>query len=152
MRVSLGCGRDREPTPPDFGAASAAHAAPLTRTEKKGRRTRPFLARFARVYSTVSPSTETVMCIANLALLTGSIGVPGAGVNPLRGQNNVQGASDAGLIPMVYPDYQSVEKPQIRNLFEEFWHATLDPKRGLTVVEIMTAIHADKIKAMYIMG
>src|SRR5262249_5582410 len=70
----------------------------------------------------------------------------------LRGQNNVQGASDAGLIPMLYPDYQSVEKDEVRQLFESFWGTSLDPKRGLTVVEIMNAVHAGQIRGMYIEG
>ncbi len=96
--------------------------------------------------------TDNARCLIALALVTGQIGRPGTGLHPLRGQNNVQGASDAGLIPMVYPDYQSVENQSIREQYEKFWGVPLDPKRGLTVVEIMTAIHADKIKAMYIMG
>ena len=81
-------------------------------------------------------------CLIALALVTGQIGRPGTGLHPLRGQNNVQGASDAGLIPMVYPDYQSVERPEIRGIFEAAWGRALDPQRGLTVVEIMHAIHA----------
>ena len=64
----------------------------------------------------------------------------------------MQGASDAGLIPMFFPDYQPVEDPETRGFFEELWGAKLDPKRGLTVVEIMDAIHADTIRGMYIMG
>jgi formate dehydrogenase major subunit len=70
----------------------------------------------------------------------------------LRGQNNVQGASDAGLIPMFFPDYKSVEDPQIRARYEDAWGTKLDPKKGLTVVEIMAAVHHDVIKGMYIMG
>jgi formate dehydrogenase major subunit len=70
----------------------------------------------------------------------------------LRGQNNVQGASDVGLIPMYYPDYKSVENVDIRGQYENFWGQTLDPKRGLTVVEIIDDIHAGGIKGMYIMG
>jgi formate dehydrogenase major subunit len=70
----------------------------------------------------------------------------------LRGQNNVQGASDAGLIPMFYPDYQHVEREQVRGVFEEFWGQELDRKRGLTVVEIMNAIHDGTIRGMYIEG
>jgi formate dehydrogenase major subunit len=96
--------------------------------------------------------TDNARCLIALALVTGQVGRPGTGLHPLRGQNNVQGASDAGLIPMVYPDYQSVESPSVRELYEKFWGVPLDPRRGLTVVEIMTAVHADKIKAMYIMG
>src|SRR5205085_10204626 len=86
------------------------------------------------------------------SLITGQIGRPGTGLHPLRGQNNVQGASDAGLIPMFFPDYQSVEDPEIRAKYELAWNIKLDPKRGLTVVEIMNAVHADVIKGMYIMG
>jgi formate dehydrogenase major subunit len=96
--------------------------------------------------------TDNARCLIALALITGQVGRPGTGLHPLRGQNNVQGASDSGLIPMVFPDYQSVEMPEIRSRFEKFWDAKLDPKRGLTVVEIMNAIHADEIRAMYIMG
>ena len=80
------------------------------------------------------------------------MGRPGTGLHPLRGQNNVQGASDAGLIPMVFPDYQSVEDPAIRKMYEDFWGTELDPKRGLTVVEIMNAAYDRKIKGMYILG
>ncbi len=96
--------------------------------------------------------TDNARCLIALALVTGQIGRPGTGLHPLRGQNNVQGASDAGLIPMVYPDYQSVEKSDVREMFEKFWGVSLDPKRGLTVVEIMKAILAGQIKAMYIQG
>jgi formate dehydrogenase major subunit len=96
--------------------------------------------------------TDNARCLIALALVTGQIGRPGTGLHPLRGQNNVQGASDAGLIPMVYPDYQSVEDPDVRAKFEGLWQTSLDPKRGLTVVEIMDAIHAGQIKGMYIMG
>jgi formate dehydrogenase major subunit len=96
--------------------------------------------------------TDNARCLITLALITGQIGRPGTGLHPLRGQNNVQGASDAGLIPMVYPDYQSVEDPKIQDLFQEFWGQPLDPKRGLTVVEIINAIHAGQIRGMYIEG
>lgn len=96
--------------------------------------------------------TDNTRCLIALALATGQIGRPGTGLHPLRGQNNVQGASDAGLIPMFFPDYKSVEDPKTRSFYEAFWNTKLDPKRGLTVVEIMDAVHADKIKGMYIMG
>jgi formate dehydrogenase major subunit len=96
--------------------------------------------------------TDNARCLIALALVTGQIGRPGTGLHPLRGQNNVQGASDAGLIPMVYPDYQSVEDPKVRERFEALWQTPLDDKRGLTVVEIMDAVHAGEIKGMYIMG
>lgn len=96
--------------------------------------------------------TDNARCLIDLALITGQVGRPGTGLHPLRGQNNVQGASDAGLIPMVFPDYQSVEAPGIRSKFEEFWKTELDPEKGLTVVEIMDAVHEGVIRGMYVMG
>jgi formate dehydrogenase major subunit len=96
--------------------------------------------------------TDNSRCLIALSVITGQIGRPGTGLHPLRGQNNVQGASDAGLIPMMYPDYRSVENPDIRGQYEDVWGRALDPKRGLTVVEIMDAIHAGSIKGMYVMG
>jgi formate dehydrogenase major subunit len=96
--------------------------------------------------------TDNARCLIALALTTGQVGRPGTGLHPLRGQNNVQGASDAGLIPMVYPDYQSVANPQVRGKFETLWQTPLDDKPGLTVVEIMDAVHAGQIRGMYIMG
>ena len=96
--------------------------------------------------------TDNARCLISLALMTGQVGRPGTGLHPLRGQNNVQGASDVGLIPMVFPDYQSVEAGPIRERFEDFWGTELDPKRGLTVVEIMNAAYDGAIKGMYIMG
>ncbi|GMQ89814.1 MAG: formate dehydrogenase subunit alpha [Gammaproteobacteria bacterium] len=96
--------------------------------------------------------TDNARCLIALAMVTGHVGRPGTGLHPLRGQNNVQGASDAGLIPMMYPDYQSVEAADIRAHFEDVWSTPLDARRGLTVVEIMDAVHADQIKGVYIMG
>ena len=96
--------------------------------------------------------TDNARCLIAMALTTGQVGRPGTGLHPLRGQNNVQGASDAGLIPMFMPDYRSVETANIREEFEDLWGRPLDPVKGLTVVEIIDAIHADQIKGMYIMG
>ena len=96
--------------------------------------------------------TDNTRCLIAMALSTGQIGRPGTGLHPLRGQNNVQGASDAGLIPMFFPDYKSVEDPEVRAGYEAKWGVKLDPKRGLTVVEIMDAVHDDRISGMYIMG
>ena len=96
--------------------------------------------------------TDNARCLIALSMITGQVGRPGTGLHPLRGQNNVQGASDAGLIPMMYPDYQSVEAEDGRARFQDAWGTPLDPQRGLTVVEIMDAVHADVIKGMYIMG
>jgi len=96
--------------------------------------------------------TDNARGLIALALVTGHVGRPGTGLHPLRGQNNVQGASDAGLIPMFYPDYKSVEDDGNRQRYEDFWGTTLDRKRGLTVVEIMNAILAGQVRAMYILG
>jgi formate dehydrogenase major subunit len=96
--------------------------------------------------------TDNARCLIALALICGHVGRPGTGLHPLRGQNNVQGASDAGLIPMFFPDYQPVDDPAVRAVYENAWGASLDPAPGLTVVEIMKAVHADAIKGMYIMG
>ena len=96
--------------------------------------------------------TDNVLSLANLAMLTGQIGRPSTGVNPLRGQNNVQGACDLGALPNVYPGYQSVEDDAIHQKFENAWNAKLSDKKGLTVVEIIHAIEKDDIKALYLMG
>lgn len=96
--------------------------------------------------------TDNARCLISLCLMTGNIGRPGTGLHPLRGQNNVQGASDSGLIPMVYTDYQRVDVPAIREKFEKAWGIALDPKPGLTVVEIAHAALHGTIKGMYMMG
>ncbi len=97
--------------------------------------------------------TDNSRCLIALALMCGQIGRPGTGLHPLRGQNNVQGASDAGLIPMFLPDYQSVTAAGARRIFADLWHADdLAAEPGLTVVEIMEAIHAGHIRGMYILG
>jgi formate dehydrogenase alpha subunit len=96
--------------------------------------------------------TDNVLSLANLAMLTGNVGKESAGVNPLRGQNNVQGACDLGALPNVYPGYQPVEDSQMQAKFESAWGTKLSGQKGLTVVEIMHAIEEGKIKALYIMG
>ncbi len=96
--------------------------------------------------------TDNARCLIDLALITGQIGRPGTGLHPLRGQNNVQGASDVGLIPMVFPDYQRVDDAAARQRFETLWGCQLDPQPGLTVVEIMRAADNGEIRGMYIMG
>ncbi len=101
--------------------------------------------------------TDNVRCLIALASLTGQIGRPGTGLHPLRGQNNVQGASDAGLIPMMYPNYQRVNNTEAHDWFEKFWGTELDDQPGYTVVEIMHKALADdsdphKVHGMYIMG
>jgi formate dehydrogenase major subunit len=101
--------------------------------------------------------TDNARCLIALVSVTGQIGKPGSGLHPLRGQNNVQGASDAGLIPMMYPNYQRVDNAGAQAWFEKFWGQPLDPKPGYTVVEIMhKALAPDddphKIRGMYVMG
>jgi formate dehydrogenase major subunit len=96
--------------------------------------------------------TDNARCLIALCLMTGQVGKPGSGLHPLRGQNNVQGASDSGLIPMMYPDYQRVATPEAKSRFEKFWGQELDAKPGLTVVEIVNAAYDGKIRGMYIMG
>ncbi len=124
------------------------------------------LVEAARVYATNKPSsilyamgitqhshgTDNVIATANLAMLTGNVGKPSTGVNPLRGQNNVQGACDVGALPNVYPGYQAVAEANIRKKFEAAWGCPLPPKPGLTITEIFDAAYHGKLKALYIIG
>ena len=96
--------------------------------------------------------TDNVLSLANLAMVTGNIGRESTGVNPLRGQNNVQGACDLGALPNVYPGYQKVDDPDVHDKFEKAWGATLSDKVGITVVEMMNAAAEGSIKGLYIMG
>jgi formate dehydrogenase alpha subunit len=124
------------------------------------------MAEAARLYATASPATilyamgitqhchgtDNVKAVANLALLTGNMGKPSSGVNPLRGQNNVQGACDMGALPNVLPGYQKVEDPAVRKKFEEAWGAELSPSPGLALTELFEAVHGGRVKALYVMG
>ncbi|WP_394199001.1 formate dehydrogenase subunit alpha [Litoreibacter albidus] len=97
--------------------------------------------------------TDNSRCLISLALMTGQVGRPGTGLHPLRGQNNVQGASDAGLMPMFLPDYQSVMDDGVRSAFSDVWGSgDFSNEKGLTVTEILDAVHAGDIKSMYILG
>lgn len=96
--------------------------------------------------------TDNARCLIALCMITGQIGRPGSGLHPLRGQNNVQGASDAGLIPMMFPDYRRVDNEEAHAHFSEFWNSELDAVPGLTVVEIMHAVLAGTLHGMYVMG
>jgi predicted molibdopterin-dependent oxidoreductase YjgC len=96
--------------------------------------------------------TENVYSIANLALMTGNLGRESTGVNPLRGQNNVQGATDMGCIPNFYPGYQPVSVPGVRTKFEKAWKAKLSAEKGLTATEMTHAALEGKLRALYIMG
>ncbi len=114
---------------------------------------RPAAIFYAMGITQHSHGTDNVIAVANLAMLTGNIGTPGSGVNPLRGQNNVQGACDMGALPNVYPGYQPVMNPDIKEKFEAAWGCSLPATRpGLTITEIMDAAFQGKIKAMYILG
>ncbi len=99
-----------------------------------------------------SHGTDNAISLANLALLTGNIGRPGTGLNPLRGQNNVQGCSDSGGLPNVYPGYQLVNDPDLRSKFEQHWGVPLDPEPGLTTMEMVDAAESGAIKGYYVMG
>ncbi|RLD06419.1 MAG: formate dehydrogenase subunit alpha [Chloroflexota bacterium] len=96
--------------------------------------------------------TDNAISLANLALLTGNIGRPGTGLNPLRGQNNVQGCSDSGGLPNVYPGYQLVSDPELRQKFEKYWGVELNPEPGLTTMEMVDAAEKGVIKGYYVMG
>jgi len=96
--------------------------------------------------------TDNALALANLALLCGQIGKPGSGLNPLRGQNNVQGCSDSGGLPNVFPGYQSVTDPEIKAKFEADWGVTLNSEDGLTTMEMVDAAEKGAIRAYFIMG
>ena len=124
------------------------------------------IVRAAKMYSTTSPAsimyamgitqfshgTDNVMAVGNLAMLTGNVGKPGSGVNPLRGQNNVQGACDMGALPDVYPGYQKVTDMAVREKFEKAWGQVPEAKNGLTLTEMLKAADAGSLRAMYIAG
>src|SRR5437660_972525 len=142
----------KEFTPEEMAPICGIDADVLRIVARKFARAKSAIIFWGMGVSQHTHGTDNARCLIALSLITGQIGRPGTGLHPLRGQNNVQGASDAGLIPMFFPDYKSVEDVGIRSKYEEAWGTKLDPKRGLTVVEIMDAVHADVIKGMYIMG
>ncbi|HEY6423237.1 MAG TPA: formate dehydrogenase subunit alpha [Pseudonocardiaceae bacterium] len=97
--------------------------------------------------------TDNARCLIAMCAITGNVGKPGAGLHPLRGQNNVQGASDVGLIPMFYPDYQKADSAEVRARFEQAWGvAGLDPEKGLTVTEIIGSVLTGGVRGMYMLG
>jgi formate dehydrogenase major subunit len=96
--------------------------------------------------------TDNARCLIAMCAITGNVGRPGSGLHPLRGQNNVQGASDMGLIPMFYPDYQRAAEPEVRERFEGVWATDLDPEPGLTVTEIIASVLHGGVRGMYMMG
>jgi len=99
-----------------------------------------------------SHGTDNILSLANLAMMTGNLGKPASGINPLRGQNNVQGACDMGALPNVFPGYQAVTNEELRKKFEDKWGKKLPEKPGLTLMEIFNAVHDGDIDAMYIIG
>jgi len=124
------------------------------------------IAEAARMYAKNSPAsilyamgitqhthgTDNVLATSNLALLTGNVGLASGGVNPLRGQSNVQGACDMGALPNVYPGYQKVDLPEVKAKFEKAWGVELDAAPGLTHLEILRGVSAGPIKAIYLVG
>ena len=96
--------------------------------------------------------TDNARCLIAMCAITGNVGKPGAGLHPLRGQNNVQGASDSGLIPMFYPDYQSADDDAVRQRFEAAWGTPLSAVPGLTVTEVIGSILAGGVRGMYMLG
>jgi formate dehydrogenase major subunit len=139
-------------TPEEMEPICGIDAATLREVARAYARAKSSIIFWGMGVSQHTHGTDNARCLIALALITGQIGRPGTGLHPLRGQNNVQGASDAGLIPMFFPDYKSVEAPDIREKYEQVWGVKLNPKKGKTVVEIMDAVHADEIKGMYIEG
>jgi len=113
---------------------------------------RPATILYAMGITQHSHGTDNVMATANLAMLTGNIGKPASGVNPLRGHNNVQGACDMGALPDLYPGYQSVADEAVRRKFEDAWGCSLNPAPGLTITEMLEAALNGKIKALYLVG
>ena len=138
----------------------------LKTTEKITGVNREKIRSAARLYATKKPGsilysmgitqhshgTDNVLATSNLAMLTGNVGKRSAGVNPLRGQNNVQGACDMGALPNVYTGYQKVIIPEIQEKFEKAWGCSLDPNTGLTHMEIFDAAFDGNIKALYLVG
>jgi formate dehydrogenase major subunit len=144
--------RIREFTPEKMAPICGVPAETLREVARLYARSRASIIFWGMGISQHVHGTDNARCLIALALITGQVGRPGTGLHPLRGQNNVQGASDAGLIPMFLPDYQPVGRTDLREPFEHLWHTDLDPVRGLTVVEIIHAIHAGEITGMYIEG
>ncbi|HWN77045.1 MAG TPA: molybdopterin-dependent oxidoreductase, partial [Bradyrhizobium sp.] len=144
--------RIREFTPEKMAPICGIPAETLREVARLYARSRASIIFWGMGISQHVHGTDNARCLIALALITGQVGRPGTGLHPLRGQNNVQGASDAGLIPMFLPDYQPVGRTDLREPFERLWHQDLDPVRGLTVVEIIHAIHAGEITGMYIEG
>ncbi|TFG45392.1 MAG: formate dehydrogenase subunit alpha, partial [Dehalococcoidia bacterium] len=139
----------------DLEHAAAVTGVPLENIKAAARlyaTSKPASILYAMGITQHSHGTDNVSAVANLALLTGNLGKPGAGVNPLRGHNNVQGACDMGALPDVFPGYQKVADESVRARFETAWGVKLPDEPGLTLPEIIDAIEQGKIKALYMVG
>ncbi|WP_372624457.1 formate dehydrogenase subunit alpha [Falsiroseomonas sp.] len=139
-------------TPEAMAPLCGVPAEQIRRVARLFARARTALILWGMGISQSTHGTDNTRCLIALALLCGQVGRPGTGLHPLRGQNNVQGASDAGLIPMSFPDYRSTFDTATRHRLSDLWDAELDPTPGLTVVEIMHAMERGEIAGMYIMG
>ncbi len=151
----------------NFGALKdSLSAVSLDGVEKITGVPRSQIIEAARIYASCKPAsilyamgitqhshgTDNVFAVANLAMLTGNVGKPSSGVNPLRGQNNVQGACDMGALPNVFPGYQQVAEPSLRAKFEKAWGCELDPSPGITLSDMFGAAAEGRLKAMYVVG
>ncbi len=138
--------------PEDMAPLCGVSAEQIRRVARMFARARTAMILWGMGVSQSTHGTDNTRCLIALSLLTGQVGRPGTGLHPLRGQNNVQGASDAGLIPMMFPDYRRTGDDEARGRLERLWGAKLDPKPGLTVVEIMGAAERGDLRGMYVMG
>jgi len=142
-----------EPFTPEYVALTAGvDAGDLRRAARILGENSPMAIVYAMGITQHVHGTQNVLALANLGMLTGNVGIHGGGVNPLRGQNNVQGACDVGGLPDVFPGYQKVFDDDARAKFEEAWGTKLSREVGLTVGEIMDAAVAGSVRAIYIMG
>jgi len=139
-------------TPEAAALVCGIDAATIRDVARRYARARAAMILWGMGVSQHTHGTDNARCLIALALAAGQIGRPGAGLHPLRGPNNVQGASDAGLIPMVFPDYRRVGDDGVRAFFERYWGTALDAQPGLTVVEITHAIAEGAIRGLYVMG
>ncbi len=139
-------------TPEAMAPICGVPAEQIRRVARRFAKARTALILWGMGISQSTHGTDNTRCLIALALLCGQVGRPGTGLHPLRGQNNVQGASDAGLIPMSFPDYRPTSEDASRARLEALWDTKLDPRPGLTVVEIMHAAERGEIAGMYIMG
>ncbi|MGQ9681794.1 MAG: formate dehydrogenase subunit alpha [Anaerolineae bacterium] len=146
------CGRLEQYTPEAMAQVTGVAPDLVRRAARLMADVKPLAMLYAMGITQHSSGHQNVLACANLQMLLGNLGVPGGGVNPLRGQNNVQGACDMGGLPNYYPGYQSVATDAARTKFEAAWGVQLGQVPGLTVVEMTTAALEGRIKAMYILG